>query len=653
MRNRWNEEEAQKIAKDDLLMRVYTSRLLGRESDLVLHGGGNTSVKITEQNLFGEPEEILYVKGSGWDLGSIEAAGFAPVRQEVLLKMAQLEELGDMDMVKHQRAAMTNPYAPNPSVEAILHAIIPFKYVDHTHADAVVTITNTPSGEDRIRSIYGDRVFIVPYIMPGFILAREIKRLTRDLDWNEVEALILMNHGVFTFDNDARKSYDRMISVVSEAEQYLERQDAILQHDKPANPWSSRELAQLRRTVSQARGKAVLAIPDTSPESTTYSLLDELEQISQRGPLTPDHIIRTKQCPMLLLEDIEPSVASYVSNYKAYFGRNENKGLTCLEPSPRWAVIPGNGSVCFGRNLKEARIIRDISHHTMKTIRQAEIMESWQALPEKDLFEMEYWVLEQAKLAKGGTEPPLQGKVALVTGAASGIGKACVDELTRQGAVVAAWDLKTFETESAAVCSMAVDVTDREAIQKGIDRIIQTFGGLDLVISNAGTFPPSHTIAEMDEQVWQRSLDVNLSSHRMILTAAHPYLALGIEPAVVIIGSKNVPAPGKGAGAYSVAKAGLTQLTRVAALEMGIDGIRVNIIHPNAVYDTAIWTEEVLEARAKHYGLTVEAYKTNNVLRTEVASVDVAALAVSMCTNLFDKTTGAQLPIDGGNDRVI
>ncbi|MBF0240190.1 MAG: class II aldolase/adducin family protein [SAR324 cluster bacterium] len=228
MKNLWNAEEAAKIGQDALQMRVYTSRLLGKESALVLHGGGNTSVKSTVTNLFGETEEVLFVKGSGWDLATIEAAGFAPVKQETLLKMAKLESLTDSQMVTSQRAAMLDSYAPNPSVEAILHAIIPFKFVDHTHADAVVAVTNTPHGEDHIRKIYGNRVLIVPYVMPGFVLARKIYEMTRNLDWSQLDGIILMNHGVFTFNDDAKASYDMMIQLVSEAESYLEKKGASL-----------------------------------------------------------------------------------------------------------------------------------------------------------------------------------------------------------------------------------------------------------------------------------------------------------------------------------------------------------------------------------------------------------------------------------------
>jgi len=653
MNSLWNDAEALKFERDPLAMRVYTSRLLGKESDLVLHGGGNTSVKIREKDLFGEEEDILYVKGSGWDLATIEKPGFAPVKLEVLKKMADLEHLSDPDMVKYQRAAMTNPNAPNPSVEAILHAIIPFTFVDHTHADAVVTISNTPDGEERINTLYGDRMLIIPYVMPGFILAREIHKRTQDLDWSTIDGMILMNHGVFTFDHNARKAYERMIDIVSEAEDYISDHAGELSMNTDTGKCDTSTLAQLRHAVSQAWNAPVLAGFDNSSEALNFSNLSDVGAISQRGPVTPDHIIRTKRVPLLMTNTPDTDVNSYADSYKAYFDRNNTGDLTCLDPAPRWAVWPGYGAIAFGKSLKDIRIIRDISRHTMKAIRQAEALNSWQALPEMDLFEMEYWVLEQAKLAKNKQTLPLQGKIALVTGGAGGIGKACVEQLIAAGAVVAALDIAPMGFDHQNILEMNTNVTDMSELRSAIERVVSTFGGLDILVSNAGTFPPSKKISDMPAETWQKSMDINLTSHRQLLTAAIPFLEWGIEPAVVIIGSKNVPAPGPGASAYSVAKAGLTQLGRIAALELGSKGIRVNVLHPNAVYDTGIWTDEVLKARAAHYGVTVEEYKTNNVLQTEVSSKDVADLAVALTSKLFSKTTGAQIPIDGGNERVI
>lgn len=655
MKSLWDQMEARKYQKDLLGMRVYTSRLLGQEEDLVLHGGGNTSVKIREKNIFGEEEDILYVKGSGWDLATIEAPGFAPVKLDALKQLATLDTLSDMDMVKYQRMALTNPAAPNPSVEAILHGIIPYTFVDHTHADAVVVITNTKDGEKRIEDLYGENMLIVPYVMPGFILARTIFEMTRDIDWDQLEGMILLNHGVFTFDHDAKSSYEKMIHIVSKAEQYLKKHKAREARSSKGRAISPIQIAQIRKDISTIAGKSILARLDDSPASIGFSQLPAIRKIAGRGPLTPDHIIRTKRVPVIFSKNHQRDLSNYQAAYQKYFEKY-NKGEQQLAPDPKWGILPGVGTLSFGPTPKHLRIIEDISRHTKKAIHQAELLGGWKALGQKDLFEMEYWSLEQAKLKKGGNPKELEGKIALVTGAASGIGKACVEELVKKGAVVGALDIDerigaTFNSES--VLALQCDVTKPGQVKKSIHSLVKQFGGLDVVITNAGIFPKSARISEMAANIWEKSLAINVTSHQQLLQQCIPFLELGSHPAVVIIGSKNVPAPGPGAAAYSVAKAGLTQLGRVAALELGDKGIRVNILHPNAVYDTGIWTEEVLQTRAKHYGLTVEEYKTNNVLRKEVTSADVANLAVAMTGPLFSKITGAQLPVDGGNERVI
>ncbi len=657
MKNRWNQKEANKLKGDLLKLRVYTSRLQGQEEDLVLHGGGNTSVKIREKNVFGENEDILYVKGSGWDLATIETEGFAPVRLSRLLQLAQLDTLSDLDMVKYQRSAMTNPNAPNPSVEAILHALIPFRFVDHTHADAVVTVSNTPTGRQMIHEVYGDHMLIVPYVMPGFILAKTIDKMTKKLDWSSIEGMILLNHGIFTFHEDARVSYDNMIKNVSLAEKYL-RSKKVVGFPSLRKPGKNSflEIASLRKGLCNVEGSPVLCRTIKNNRAVAFSSLPDLRKIASRGPLTPDHIIRTKRKPLIAGQDQKKDLENYVSDYYQYFERHNPGHLTCLRPTPKWIVRPNRGTIVVGNTVKAMNIIADITDHTMKAIYQAEQLGGWKALPKKDLFEMEYWSLEQAKLAKAGKPKLLQGKVALVTGAASGIGKACVENLAAKGAAVVALDINDNVTscfDSNHILGLKCDVTRNREVQQCVERTIELFGGLDLLILNAGIFPRSQTIDQMDDKIWNKSIELNLTSQQKMMQVVIPYMKQGVDPAIVIIGSKNVPAPGPGASAYSVAKAGLNQLGRVASMELGEDGIRVNMLHPNAVYDTGIWTDEVLEARARHYGLSVEEYKTNNVLKKEVTSRDVAELAVTMLGPVFAKTTGAQIPIDGGNERII
>jgi len=655
MKNRWNDQEAKKCGRDLLKKRVYTSRLLGQEEDLVLHGGGNTSVKIRKENIFGETEDILYVKGSGWNLETIEAPGFAPVKLKALQDLVRLDALSDMDMVKYQRMAMIDPAAPNPSVEAILHGIIPFRFVDHTHADAVVIITNSPNGRNRIEEIYGPDMLIVPYVMPGFILAKTIYEMTKDIDWERLKGMILLNHGVFTFDHDPKISYDKMIKIVSQAERYLKKNKAVGLKGGTSSKVDPVRLATIRKEVSDMWGRPILSRLDNSKSSVSFSNLGNVRSITGRGPMTPDHIIRTKRTPVCFSKNANRDLSKYKEAYLSYFEKY-NRGESCLDPAPRWGILPGSGSLSFGTSVKAVQIISDITRHTKKAIVQAEQLGGWKALGKKDLFEMEYWSLEQAKLKKARSGKLLQGKVAIVTGGASGIGKACVEELVKQGAVVAALDINAkikscFSQDE--ILGLQCDVTDVVRLRKCVEQVICQFGGVDMLVCNAGIFPASAKIADMDMRVWDESMKINVTSQQRLLQLCVPYLALGVDPAVVFIGSKNVPAPGPGASAYSVSKAALTQLGRVAALELGDQGIRVNMLHPNAVYDTGLWTEEVLRARAAHYGLSIAEYKSNNVLKSEVTSTDVAHLAVAMLGPLFSKITGAQLPIDGGNERVI
>jgi rhamnose utilization protein RhaD (predicted bifunctional aldolase and dehydrogenase)/NAD(P)-dependent dehydrogenase (short-subunit alcohol dehydrogenase family) len=665
MDSRWNDAEAARCA-GPLELRVYTSRLLGLEPSLVLQGGGNTSVKTSAPNLFGEPEELLYIKGSGWDLATIEAAGFAPVKLEVLRRMADLAELSDSEMVRGQRAAMTDPTAPTPSVEAILHAIIPDAFVDHTHADAVVAISNTPEGERKIREVYGERVLIVPYVMPGFLLAKRVRELTRDLDWKQLDGIVLLNHGIFSFGDSARESYEQMITLVSKSEAYLADRGAMTgvttdftdctKAGGSFDHGSLQTLAKLRLVVGSTRGGPVVGRLTGSKAAVAFSARPDVAEIAGRGPLTPDHVIRTKPLPLVAEGDWESVVAGYSARYTDYFARNATEALRRLDPAPRWVIWQGKGFVTFGDSAKEAAVVADIARHTARAIGWAEQLGGWQALPEPELFAVEYWELEQAKLKQGGARPPLSGRVALVTGAASGIGRATAEALFAQGAAVLGTDIKP-EIEQLfqkpGLAGFVADATDPEAVKRSVAECVARFGGIDILVSNAGFFSPSQRIGELDRAVWERSLALNLTSHFDLLQAAVPYLKLGFDPCVVIIGSKNVPAPGPGAAAYSVAKAGLTQLGRVAALELGKDGIRVNTLHPHLVIDTGVWTPEVIEERAKQYGMTGEQYIRNNLLGVEITTRDVANAVLALVGPTFSKTTGAQIAIDGGSDRVV
>lgn len=655
MRSIWSDSEAAAFA-GDLGKRVYTSRLLGADPELVLHGGGNTSVKTRETDFFGEMVDVLHVKGSGWDLATIENAGFAPVRMKPLLRMAEIPHLSDADMVRQQRAAMLDPEAPNPSIEAILHAIIPFRFVDHTHANAIIALTNHAQGGERVRAVFGGEVLIVPYVMPGFILARTVWELIRgrDLTAEGIRGIVLMNHGIFTFADDARASYENMIELVSRAEAALGGWGATLAGAGAATA-DLLGLAELRGQVSRLRGAAMIARLDSSEAAAGYASLPHIADLAARGPATPDHSIRTKRIPAVLGADRTASLQAYAAEYAAYFQRHA-KGQTMLDTAPRVVIWPGQGVVSFGRSVTEADAVADIAKATWETVQRAETTGGWRALSERDIFEVEYWDLEQAKLRQGGAAKVHQGKVALVTGSAAGIGFACAEALASQGAKVIGMDLSPEIVEGMASLGgegLVVNLTQDEAVIAAVEGAVRRFGGIDILVSNAGIFTAGQYLDQLEQSNWDKSMAVNLTSHQKLLKYTIPYLKHGIDPAIVLVGSRNVQAPGAGAASYSCAKAALTQLCRVAALELAPAGVRCNIIHPDAVFDTKLWTPENLARSAERYGMTVEEYKARNLLRTEIKSRDVGAMVAAMASPLFGKTTGAQIPVDGGNDRVI
>jgi rhamnose utilization protein RhaD (predicted bifunctional aldolase and dehydrogenase)/NAD(P)-dependent dehydrogenase (short-subunit alcohol dehydrogenase family) len=577
---------------------------------------------------------------------------------EHLLKLAKVEALSDPQMVNELATQVTRAGAPAPSVETILHAVLPDKFVDHTHADAVLAITNTDGGEARIREIYGDDVVIVPYVMPGFDLAKACARKFEMEAKPSTIGMVLLHHGIFSFGATAEESYGRMISLVDRAEKYLKERRAWELPIGPAGPTGriSPILARLRADIAKSACAPVVMSTDSSARSLAFARAANVRGVSQQGPATPDHILRTKRLPMLGRD-----VRAYADAYREYFSRHApgaKESKTMLDPAPRVILDDELGMCCVGRSPKEAAIARDLYSHTIEVISRAEALGGYRALSERELFEFEYWDLEQAKLRRAGQPRIFAGEIALVTGAASGIGRACVEALLRRGAAVVGLDIDPGVATSAGprpdYLGLPCDVTQPEAITNALEAGVRAYGGLDMLILNAGVFPAGTPIEKLGLEEWRRVFSVNLDANLALMRECYPLLKLApLSGRVVVIGSKNVAAPGPGAAAYSASKAALTQLARVAALEWGTDGIRVNVLHPNAVFDTGLWSEEVLKARAESYGLSVEEYKRNNVLQTEVRSRDVGELAAELCGPTFAKTTGAQIPVDGGNERVI
>ncbi len=658
MDSQWNEEDAGQCNGDDLALRVYTSRLLGADARLVMHGGGNTSVKVHGRDFFGRELDLLYVKGSGWDLATIEKPGFPALRLEETCMLAELERLSDVDMTRELRALMVDPGAPAPSVEAILHAVIPHRFVDHTHADAVVTLTNNPQGDAIIAELYPD-CLILPYVMPGFVLAKQVWVALQEEGLQSYKGIILAHHGVFTFADDARTAYENMIELVTRAEAYISERYAPAR-DRAASAVDLLALARIRRAVSEQRGEAQLAVLDDSSDAVAFAARPDVAEIATRGPITPDHVIRTKRIPLIVEGEPDSSVsavAQFARDYEAYFAEHATENLTMLDTAPRIAIWRDHGSIAISSTLKDCRVVSDIARHTRAAIQAGEALGGWDTLSAGEIFELEYWSLEQAKLKKGSGETPAHlGKIALVSGAASGIGYQTCRELAAAGAVVVGLDVDASVVVSLADLGgvgIECDVLDDAAVIAAVNSTVKQFGGLDILVCNAGVFLGQGSVEEMNIADWERVIAINLTATQRLMSVAIPFLRLGVSPAIVVVGSRNVSAPGPGASAYSVSKAGLTQLARVAALELAPEGVRVNVIHPDAVFDTGLWTGEVLASSAQRYGVSVENYKTRNLLGTEIRAVDVARMIAAVASDLFAATTGAQVPVDGGNDRVI
>lgn len=633
---------------------VYGSRLIGGDQALVLAGGGNTSVEADWADITGEIIDAIYVKGSGWDLATIEGSGFTPLPLARLHALLRLESLSDPDMMAALSAARLDPSTPQPSVETLLHAVIPYPAVQHSHADVIVTLTNLTEGEDRVREVLGEDVVVVPYVMPGFDLARVVAEILPEAD---APGIVLMNHGLFTYGETTREAYQRHVELITRAEEWL---DANAPLARGLGPTLARVdpvvLAELRQKVSEAAQAPMVLCRSTGEDVARFVSRPDLESLAGRGPLTPDHIIRTKRVPM-----VGRDVHGFMDNYRKYFEENRHRSddeLTMLDPAPRVILDPDLGMITAGRTPKDADIATEIYRHTIAVLERSEDhLGGYQALDAPNLFDVEYWDLEQAKLRRAGAPPQLAGQVALVTGAASGIGRACATELMSRGAAVIGLDISddvadTFETP--AWLGLRADVTDQKAMRDAIATGVERFGGVDLAVLAAGIFGESRPVADMDDAVWRKVQEVNVDSAVTTLRVLHPLLTRSpADPAVVLIASRNVPAPGKGAAAYSVSKAALTQLGRVTALEWAEDGIRVNTVHPDAVFDTGIWTPELLAARAARYGMTVDEYKRRNLLGVEITSATVAGVVVELLTSRFVATTGAQIPIDGGSDRAI
>lgn len=635
----------------------------------MLHGGGNTSVKARYRELDGRDEDVLFIKGSGWDLATIEPPGFPACRLEPLLRLCELDALSDADMVKGLRSQMLDPSSPTPSVEALLHALIPGRFVDHTHADAVVAILDRPDGRSLARQVWGEHTIVLPYIMPGFVLARAVRELREASGLPEAGCLVLDKHGVFTWDATARGSYERMVEVVHAAETHLKsvkRSVPLVDDRLPRNSEDlRRDLAvALRGAILRRHGTPRVSVWLTTPEAVELSLHPDRASLTA-GPLTPDHVIRTKPWPLCLQlaegatlhEQCERALDAFAERYTAYFDRHASgRPLTQLEPTPRVVLVPGLGACCLGDTLRDAGIIADVYSHTAATVLQIAASSRFEPVSEGDLFDLEYWSLEQAKLGKA-SRGALAGRIGIVTGAARGIGLATAEAMLASGCHVLLSDLsgelltKEFQRLQlrfgTLVRSYVCDVTSPEAASSLVVRCIDEFGGLDYLISNAGIAPTGLLHESAGQQSLEASLRVNLLGHQNVASAAARWMiSQGCGGCLLFNASKAAFAPGPEFGPYAVAKSALVALTRQYAIDLGVHRIRANAVNADRVR-TGLFDEGVLEQRASARGVSPSEYFKQNLLGRETLASDVANAFVWLCQ--ANATTGSVLTVDGGN----
>ena len=681
MNSRWDPKGADAAVRDFLLkggsetlaLRTYSSRLLGADPALVLHGGGNTSAKSVRQDLFGKDVDVLYVKGSGWDLATIEPQSLPAVRMEPLLELRAKDSLSDEEMVNALRLALMDAVAPTPSVETLLHAFLPAKFVDHTHADAILAIADQAKGEDICRSLYGKELVWIPYVMPGFALAKKVAAAYEKAkaEGSDPKIIVLERHGVFTFGETAKESYEKMIDTVTKAETFIAGKRASSTSAPSRIEGGERTLLPLvRGALARLSGSPIETAPILSLRASDAALRvlarADLGEITARGSATPDHVIRTKPKPLVFRDaaasdaraKLEREIVQYTSNYDAYFADISSKRsskLTKLDPYPKVFLVPGIGIVGSGKTFDEADAVAEIYEHTLKVMEDAEAVGSYAPVSREDLFDVEYWSLEQAKIKKT-TPAALAGKIAIVTGAASGIGKATAETFLALGAHVVLADKNAAQLVDVhdalgkygkRAHPIACDVTDAKKVAHLFDKTVSLFGGVDVVVSNAGNAPEGRLETEAGHDALARSLDVNLVAHNLVARHAAEIFALqGTGGCLLFNASKAAFNPGPGFGPYAVAKAALVALVRQYAVDLGKQGIRANAVNADRIH-TALFSDDVVATRSKARGLTPDAYFKSNLLEREVTADDVAAAFVYLAT--AKATTGCVVTVDGGN----
>jgi rhamnulose-1-phosphate aldolase/alcohol dehydrogenase len=679
VQSRWNDAEAAALSGVDLL--VYASRLVGAETSLVVWGGGNTSVKVTEKDHRGREIPVLRVKGSGSDLKSIQRKDFPGVRMDDIRALLDRQDMADEEMVAYLAHALQEPGGVRPSIETLLHGFVDAYAVVHTHADALVSLTNNDRAADVLAGVYGKDVIALDYRRPGFRISREVAAAIAGHP--QARALLLSKHGTITWGTTVREAYEGTIELITRAEEAIaERRRGrrvfggprVAPLEPPARRAAALDLLpRLRGTLSRER--RVIVAFDDSPAVLEFVGSAEAPVVSQIGPATPDHTIYTKRLPCFVPLDgagdpaatwtaVERAVETFVRDYTAYVDAHRGPGVELLDPRPRAVLVPGLGLFTAGRDARTAGIVDDIMHHTIDVIGNATSFGRYVSLTAKDAFDVEYWPLELYKLTLAPPERELGRRIALVTGGGSGIGRAVAQRLAAEGAHVVIGDVdagsaqRVAEEVSKAVgagraLGLGMDVTSEASVRAAFEATVLAWGGLDILVSNAG-IAHSAPVDRMALADWERSFAVNSTGHFLVAREAMRVLIRqGIGGSLVFVATKNVMSPGKDFAAYSAAKAAEAQLAKVLALEGAPHGVRSNIVNPDAIFqDSKLWSEDVRRERAAAQGIGVdqleEFYRKRNLLGARILPEDVAQAVLFLASDRSAKTTGCTLTVDGG-----
>jgi rhamnulose-1-phosphate aldolase/alcohol dehydrogenase len=677
MQSLWNAQDA--AERTPLEQLILMSRLIGQDTNLVVWGGGNTSLKVYEEDFRGRRTHVLRVKGSGSDLKTIEAKHFSGVRMDDVLPLIEHENMTDEEMVDYLAFALMNPKDPRPSIETLLHAFLPAPAVAHSHADSIVALCNNRNGSQTVREALGEAVIQIPYRRPGFLLSKEVGLAVKENP--DAPGLVLMNHGLITWGATCEEAYESHIRLATLAEEYLaaKRQGKAVfggvrvpaLSDEARREMAAQAAPILRGAISVP--KRMILRFDDSPDVLAFVNSERAAQVSQIGAATPDHILSTKVLPLYVsvtrpddsahvAERIRESAAKWREDYQAYWERNRTD-QPMLDPTPRVILVPGLGMWTSGKDAKTAIVPADIYHHTIQILGDAEGIAGYQSLDEADAFNAEYWGLELYKLTLAPPEKELARRVALVTGAASGIGKAIAERFAAEGAHVVVTDLDVEACQAVAdainmkngaplAVGMALNVTCEDTVRQVFEAVALQFGGVDILVSNAG-IAPTGRIENLELDTWERSLAVNATGHFLVAREAVRMMrAQGLGGSIVFNVTKNTLAPGADFGAYSCAKAAEAQLCRILAIENGEAGIRCNMLNPDAIFEAGLWTPELKAERARAKGIPIEQFENSirqsNLLKAGVYADDVAQAALFFASERSAKTTGAILPIDGG-----